>query len=132
MGLSKDPDINQMVFPAVIFFPLVLSFPQALASHPHQAIHIVISLWDVCLQPQALHLFFLKILYLQNCDFPWLYEKQHVRYVRQGIRKTRCKTSKVGSISHRPFLTPKVVVFIIVLVHVPHSANYLIVFSSEN
>ena len=57
VGLSKNPDINQMVFPDVIVF-FLLSFFQVLASHLHQAIHIVVSLWDVSLQPQALHLFF--------------------------------------------------------------------------
>ena len=58
MGLSKNPEINQMVFPDGIVCFFLLSFSQALASHLHQAIHIVVSLWDVSLQPQALHLFF--------------------------------------------------------------------------
>ena len=57
MGLSKNPDINQMVFPRVIVF-FLLSFFQVLASHPHETIHIVFSLWDITLQPPASHLFF--------------------------------------------------------------------------
>ena len=59
MGLSKNPDINQMVFPrprVIVFF--LLSFFQVLASHPHETIHIVFSLWDITLQPPASHLFF--------------------------------------------------------------------------
>ena len=57
MGLSKNPDINQMVFPRVIVF-FLLSFFQVLASHPHETIHIVFSLWDITLQPPASHMFF--------------------------------------------------------------------------
>ena len=58
MGLSKNPDISQMVFPRVIVFFSLLSFFQVLASHPHETIHIVFSLWDITLQPPASHLFF--------------------------------------------------------------------------
>jgi len=58
MGLSKKPDINQMVLPRVIVFFFLLSFFQVLASHPHETIHILFSLWDITLQPPASHLFF--------------------------------------------------------------------------
>ena len=55
VGLSKNPDINQMVFPRVIVF-FLLSFFQVLASHPHKTIHIVSSLWNLkkyCMECQA-------------------------------------------------------------------------------
>ena len=59
MGLSKNPDINQMVFPRVTRYRFfLLSFFQVLASHPHETIHIVFSLWGITLQPPASNLFF--------------------------------------------------------------------------
>ena len=59
VGLSKNPryqSISNCFSRRYLFF--LLSLLQVLASHLHQAIHIVFSLWAVSLQPQALYLFF--------------------------------------------------------------------------
>ena len=80
MGLSKNPDINQMVFPRVIVFSL-LSFFQVLASHPHETIHIVFSLWDITLQPPASHLFFGEKLASAKLAASNMSHKQYIMYM---------------------------------------------------
>ena len=56
-GCLKTPISIKWCFHALSFF-FLLSFFQVLASHPHETIHIVFSLWDITLQPPASHLFF--------------------------------------------------------------------------
>ena len=103
-GALKKPDINQMVFLDVIVF-FLLSFFQVLASHLHQANHIVVSLGDVSFQPQALHLFFGK-----SCTYNEMYIIKSGQCLTRTIFDTR---------SYRVHYR-----FVIVLVHVPHAANY--------
>ena len=81
MGLSKNPDINQMVFPRVIVFFFLLSFFQVLASHPHETIHIVFSLWDITLQPPASHLFFGEKLASAKLAASNMSHKQYIMYM---------------------------------------------------
>ena len=80
LGLSKNPDINQMVFPRVIVF-FLLSFFQVLASHPHETIHIVFSLWDITLQPPASHLFFGEKLASAKLAASNMSHKQYIMYM---------------------------------------------------
>ena len=80
VGLSKNPDINQMVFPRVIVF-FLLSFFQVLASHPHETIHIVFSLWDITLQPPASHLFFGEKLASAKLAASNMSHKQYIMYM---------------------------------------------------
>ena len=81
VGLSKNPDINQMVFPRVIVFCFLLSFLQVLASHPHETIHIVFSLWDITLQPPASHLFFGEKLASAKLAASNMSHKQYIMYM---------------------------------------------------
>ena len=109
MGIcKKKPDINQMVFADVIvFFPLIV-FPGA--GFTPSSSKSYCGFFGGCQLPTTsfTSVFFWKILYLQSCDCP-------TQNNMQGICKTRCTSSKVGSVSHGPFLTPEVFVFIIVL-----------------
>ena len=81
MGLSKNPDINQMVLPRVIVFFFLLSFFQVLASHPHETIHILFSLWDITLQPPASHLFFGEKLASAKLAASNMSHKQYIMYM---------------------------------------------------
>ena len=81
MGLSKNPDINQMLVPRVIVFFFLLSFFQVLASHPHEIIHIVFSLWDITLQPPASHLFFGEKLASAKLAASSMSHKQYIMYM---------------------------------------------------
>ena len=81
MGLSKNPHINQMVIPRVIIFFSLLSFFLVLASHPHETIHIVFSLWDITLQPPASHLFFGEKLASAKLAASNMSHKQYIMYM---------------------------------------------------
>ena len=89
MGLSKNPDINQMLFfkNFIVFF--LLSFFQVLASHLHQAIHIVVPLWNVSLQPQALHMSLFSNLVPAKLRFSL------------DIRKKTCKVYTKRYVNHQ-------------------------------
>ena len=62
-----------------VFF--LLSFFQVLASHPHETIHIVCSLWDITLQPPASHLFFGEKLASAKLAASNMSHKQYIMYM---------------------------------------------------
>ena len=62
-----------------LFF--LLSFFQVLASHPHETIHIVFSLWDITLQPPASHLFFGEKLASAKLAASNMSHKQYIMYM---------------------------------------------------
>ena len=84
-GFVKTPISIKWFFRTLSFFSL-LSFSQALASHLHQAIHIVVSLGDASFQTQALHLFFLEILVPAKLRFS--YAKQDAHHQKWAVSQT--------------------------------------------
>ena len=78
--LSKTPISIKWCFHALSFF-FLLSFFQVLASHPHETIHIVFSLWDITLQPPASHLFFGEKLASAKLAASNMSHKQYIMYM---------------------------------------------------
>ena len=56
-----------------------------LASHPHETIHIVFSLWDITLQPPASHLFFGEKLASAKLAASNMSHKQYIVYICMNI-----------------------------------------------
>ena len=67
-------------FHALSFF-FLLSFFQVLASHPHETIYIVFSLWDITLQPPASHLFFGEKFASAKLAASNMSHKQYIMYM---------------------------------------------------
>ena len=94
-GCLKTPISIKWCFHALSFFPLIV-FPSA---------GFTLS-WNnsYC------------VFFVESNHMAWsAKDMAQEQWLMSGIPKTRYKSSKVGSVSHGPFLTPKVIVFVIVL-----------------
>ena len=117
--MCKKPDINQMFFRTLSFFSSD-RFPRRWL-HTFIKQFILWFLWGMSASNHKLYICFFDNLVPAKLRFP--YAKQHVRYTQNEmhtIKSGQCLTRTIFDTRSYRFHYR----FVIVLVHVPHAANY--------